>query len=1221
MYLLECIKRRGFLRLLILCGTITRCGMTQEVQKTIDLPLGETVTNTTPIEILIDDFDQWRSEKVVYYKRKNSLGHYHGTWAKRPSHAIMSKSETHRRGRSGKGLMLTYNKTSGWCGWYTLLGELDLTEFNTLSFWVKGQLGGERFDIGFIDTQREKFEVDAVYAGPIQRFIKGEVTTNWQEVKIPLSRVAPDVDLSKMSAVIFWFRYEGTGTIYIDDMKFKVDPQLAGREEENFPRASVDAGHPRNLWIWKVDPIVNSKAAKEIFKICQYGAITKIYLYLPFFEDGIDKRYRKKLQKFLRECVKNGIAVNALNGHPTWALRGNHRKALKWLTTVLEYNQSVSKDSRFNGLVLDIEPYLVEEWTSDRDRLKLETLELLQSGRKLIDSYSDQVLTLSCPIPVFYKDEKDFVEEILKLSDYASLMDYFDSAPAILSNAEYYLDLAEKLGKKIWITTEVQDVFGMGQGSRRNTFFEEGWQSMEDELKKVATAYDDRPSFGGFEIHCYYAYRQLQRGISTPQNRLRLEVPRNEIYRVNTYQTETPITVDGNLTEWNTSTAVGFSQEQNVVYGQHTWGGPKDLSFEMYSMWDSEVLYFAFKVVDDIHIVNEIGSELWKGDHIEVWLDIDLGDDFTESVNSKDDFQLGFSPGNFGDIAPEAFVWVPTLVDHDTQKIDIAASRVEAGYTVEVAIPLGVLYNAGTVPISVTDVVYSTSMHTGKQLWYTQRKKEPTPSHFHPGYRMGISVEASDTDTLEAPQKCLISSSLNRAWGDPTTFGFLEFMESITDERHQQKVPVEQTPMESPIDMKDSSPDVVEGQGPKEAEKSPNITAGHAKDRQMQAETKRQLTFNEISETLVKLDEVPDFPEGTVQTGEEAEFARRGRTGSFKSGASRAHSSKDDGIYFDPNRDKATNAHGFAIPNEDKVSIKFEYNKKGHRKNFCGSYIVINGDLSHFKTLTFLIKGKTGKETFEIGMHDIISNRREDAVFCGSIYRYLPAGVTTDWQLVQIPLADFYGVDFTKIFSLVFHFHEPGNGVFWVDGIRLSKFDLVSKDDTIKEQGYLLLDDFDHSDLNLLGRKTTTYKKLPSHCTGKRVKVPDNDGGERSLRLRFKRDISGWCGFYSLLNQIDGEYYDLSKYQSVSFAVRGKNGGENFEIGMADKAWMVIGDSLKAGDINQYLPGGVTTDWQIVTIPLTNFGKLDLTQMGSFVINFHRRGKGVIYIDEIKFNL
>ena len=344
------------------------------------------------------------------------------------------------------------------------------------------------------------------------------------------------------------------------------------------------------------------------------------------------------------------------------------------------------------------------------------------------------------------------------------------------------------------------------------------------------------------------------------------------------------------------------------------------------------------------------------------------------------------------------------------------------------------------------------------------------------------------------------------------------------------------------------------------------------------------------------------MPAGTALTEREASFAQRGKVGGFGLKPSRY------GVYLDSK-----------VHREDsQESICFLYDRKPGPA-FCGAYLVILGDLSNVATMSFWIKGAKGAEAFEIGLNDTISNKREDAVMIGSIYRYLPGGITTDWQQVKIPLEDFFGADLSRAYSLVFHFNEEGRGTFWVDGLRFHTQPLSSGEDVILESGVLLLDDFDHSDLNLLGRKANAYKRLPSVCALSRVEEPRVGEGGRSLRLDFDKKATGWCGYYTLLNQIDGAYYDLSPYKAVSFWVRGAQGGEFFEIGMADKSWLTIGDSVKAGAIEKYLPSGVTTEWQEVVIPLADFGKLDWTQMGSFVVNFVRPGQGTLFLDELKF--
>ncbi|PIQ82996.1 MAG: hypothetical protein COV76_00650 [Candidatus Omnitrophica bacterium CG11_big_fil_rev_8_21_14_0_20_64_10] len=350
----------------------------------------------------------------------------------------------------------------------------------------------------------------------------------------------------------------------------------------------------------------------------------------------------------------------------------------------------------------------------------------------------------------------------------------------------------------------------------------------------------------------------------------------------------------------------------------------------------------------------------------------------------------------------------------------------------------------------------------------------------------------------------------------------------------------------------------------------------------------------------VPLAEAPPLPAGTVLFDSEAQFGGRGRVGGFASDPSKY------AVYYDQ-------PGHTGIPD----AVAFRY-RKVPGPSFSGSYVIIRGDLSGYQTLTFWVKGARGGEAFELGMNDTVSNKREDAVFIGSIYRYLPGGVTQAWQQVRVPLADFYGPDLSRVYTLVFLFNEEGEGRFWVDDIRLHTEPLVDREAPIREAGELWVDDFDHSDVNLLGRKANAYKRLPSVAEFTRVAQPRIGESGRSLKLSFDKRAAGWCGYYTLFNQIDGAYFDMSPYKAIAFWVRGGKGAESFEIGMADRSWLTIGDSVKAGPIEKYLPKGVTTRWQEVVIPLADFGKLEWGQMGSFTINLHETGRGVVYLENLR---
>ena len=1174
-----------------------------------DLGLTPLFSRKKATELVLDDFNKGLSEGV-FHQRKNSLGFYHGTWAQRPSYAYTSKSAKYRRGDSGLSLELRYRKEKGWCGWYTRLEGLDISKYNILSFWVKGGIGTERFDIGFIDKARDNARMDAVYAGPVDHFLKGQVQSGWKEVKVPLSRVAADVDLTQLSAIVFWFKYRGDGSVFIDDLVVKKDPQIASFEQANLPKADADSEFSRSLWIWKVDPVSNIDQRKGLFEFCARTNISQIQFFIGTGDLNENPKYYRMLREFNAECHKNHLRVEALNGHPIWALKDHHREAISWVNWIRDYNGMVAPNERFDGLTLDIEPYLTKDWILNKEGVKFEFIELLQQVQKLLESQQGGETTLGCAIPYFFKDEGSFLADIARCLDSLYLMSYFDSSAKIVSSSAPCFDSVEESGKKVWITVETQDVVNMHQGANRNTFFEEGWKYMEDELQMVNTALGNLPAYTGISIHYYSSYRQLRKEKIRPQNFLRLEKPDQEVTKIYSYQKTKPIIIDGSLDDWQLETTQSFTGKERVVYGAPAWKGTEDLSFDIRSMWDEETLYFACQVTDDVLLANHQNQEIWQDDHLELWLDIDLAGDFTEAVNSTDDIQFGFSPGNFESLGPQGTIWTPESMLLSSQDITLASSRKDSGYIMEIAIPRTLLYNDNTVPISSSKLMYSPALHTGRQVWYITTEEFPPPEKFFTGYRMGISLEASDTDDSESPQKCLLSSSIDRSWGNPTTFGFLEFRGPKEDFSQEQFHHGEKQPQ----GVKQKSKEVAKGSILVQVQK------GQDENIRRQEKLANPKSVERQKAKLVGLELVPD-PIPSIHLQHKAfVFGLRGKIGKYHVGLTDVKPSIDEKIYYDSEVDLLANDPDFPILGKKTGSYQFSYRKK-NESDFCGGYIVISGDLSQYKTLVFLVKGAKGKESFLVGMHDIISNRREEAIFCGSIYRYLPEGLTTDWQVVTIPLKDFYGLDLGQTQGLVFQFNEIGEGEVWIDALHFSEQSLVDRKKIVEEKGYFLVDDFNHSDLNLLGCKALPYQSLPSTCEILRVPVNGEEGENKCLRLEYKRMFTGWCGYYSLLHQIDGVFYDLTDYESVSFKAKGEQGKEKFEIGMADRNWTIIGDSLKAGGINKYLPNGLTRDWQEVTIPLPDFGALDFREMGSLVFNFKDTGEGILYIDDIKLNL
>lgn len=202
------------------------------------------------------------------------------------------------------------------------------------------------------------------------------------------------------------------------------------------------------------------------------------------------------------------------------------------------------------------------------------------------------------------------------------------------------------------------------------------------------------------------------------------------------YRAETAPLIDGDLGEW---TGTNYPVPYKVYDPDNTWTGPDDLAADFRISWDADFLYLAVQVTDDIHAQNESSDTIFKGDDVDLQIDADLAGDFTLDSLSEDDGQVGLSPGNLQNHSPESYIWLPAHRETSNTGINIAATKTTRGYNLESAIPWAALGG---------------------------RPEPETP--------VGLNVNISDNDDVNnAVQQVMISTSPNRTWSNPQTWGTL----------------------------------------------------------------------------------------------------------------------------------------------------------------------------------------------------------------------------------------------------------------------------------------------------------------------------------------------------------------------------------------------------------------------------------------------------------------
>ncbi|MFN8421293.1 MAG: endo alpha-1,4 polygalactosaminidase [Anaerolineae bacterium] len=202
-------------------------------------------------------------------------------------------------------------------------------------------------------------------------------------------------------------------------------------------------------------------------------------------------------------------------------------------------------------------------------------------------------------------------------------------------------------------------------------------------------------------------------------------------------------TIDGDLSDWFGFPCTEVNSADQISFGdKSSWRGRYDLSGRVCYAWDSENLYVGFEIYDDMNVQKYEGSDLWRGDHVELWFDTQLQLDFDSAAANDDDFQIGVSPGDFDKVAPSFFIWTPPTLADVYADVEWAVVRTPPGYSAEIRLPAVVLKGLRLA----TD------------------------------HAIGATFDPSDTDTPgSSEQEMMLSTAPKTVWGTPTLWNNLVF--------------------------------------------------------------------------------------------------------------------------------------------------------------------------------------------------------------------------------------------------------------------------------------------------------------------------------------------------------------------------------------------------------------------------------------------------------------
>ena len=187
--------------------------------------------------------------------------------------------------------------------------------------------------------------------------------------------------------------------------------------------------------------------------------------------------------------------------------------------SVLDFNRDTPyASSRFDGVNIDIEPYLLDDWSSARPLRGRQYLELSAEFMRMKAAAGSSLL-VGPAMPFWFDGIEDvewngqrrklneFVQDIY---DYVAIMDYRNVAEgrdSIVSLAQDELDYADRIDKKVMIGVETLD-----SSPAKVTFFGKSEKYFEQQLALAESAMRRHRSFGGFVVHHLKSYRVLVEG-------------------------------------------------------------------------------------------------------------------------------------------------------------------------------------------------------------------------------------------------------------------------------------------------------------------------------------------------------------------------------------------------------------------------------------------------------------------------------------------------------------------------------------------------------------------------------------------------------------------------------------------------------------------------------------------------------------------------------------
>lgn len=258
-----------------------------------------------------------------------------------------------------------------------------------------------------------------------------------------------------------------------------------------------------STWMWNPYLIQNKEATLTQLKEHE---VNRVYLF-------IDPTYSATYYRsFIKEAKANSIDVFALSGAPNWVLPEHNKKMYEFIYWVKQYNSSALPEEQFAGIHLDVEPYVLPQWSQDSDTVIGLWMDTVSGFVEEVKSDTNLTVGMDMPVWLNYTSVRDGFGGRTTLSDWfinrvdqVTLMAYVDNAKGITESVQQEMAEADRAGVPVLVAVETVDNDEAG-----TSFYDLGNQFMLTELNSVVQTLSSHSSFKGYNVHEWDSWIKLK---------------------------------------------------------------------------------------------------------------------------------------------------------------------------------------------------------------------------------------------------------------------------------------------------------------------------------------------------------------------------------------------------------------------------------------------------------------------------------------------------------------------------------------------------------------------------------------------------------------------------------------------------------------------------------------------------------------------------------------